>query len=155
EAEQRATGEQTRAETARADVDRQRDQARRSLYFAEMTLAGIAGEAPAGLGRVRELIDRWGAAAPRAALRGGGGYSPTSLDRPPALTLRGHAGRGVLAVAYSPDGKRLATGGDDGTSRVWDAATGRELASVRGHDGGWVHGIAWSPDGKRLATAGT
>ena len=88
----------------------ERDQARRNLYFAEMTLAGIAAEAPGGLGRVSELLGRWGSAARGADLRGGGEwYYLDSLSRQASLTLVGHTGS-VHAVAYSPDGKRLATG---------------------------------------------
>jgi WD40 repeat protein len=55
-------------------------------------------------------------------------------------------------VAWSPDGKRLATGSNDGTAKVWDAATGQELLTLRGNTG-FVYSVAWSPDGKRLAAA--
>jgi len=48
-------------------------------------------------------------------------------------------------IAWSADGKRLATGGP---VKVWDVETGKELLSL---DGLQVGGIAWSPDGKRLA----
>jgi eukaryotic-like serine/threonine-protein kinase len=54
-------------------------------------------------------------------------------------------------VAWSPDGKRLATGSRDGTAKVWDAASGQELLTLKGHSN-FVISIAWSPDGKRLAT---
>jgi WD40 repeat protein len=67
------------------------------------------------------------------------------------LTLRGHD-LFVYSVAWSPDGKRLATGSLDQTAKVWDAASGRELLTLRGHYGP-VRSLAWSPDGKRLATA--
>jgi WD40 repeat protein len=67
-------------------------------------------------------------------------------------TLRGHS-NGVLALAYSPDGKRLVSGSLDGTVIVWDLATGRPLLSFRGHAAS-VLAVALSPDGKRLVTGG-
>ncbi|HPP47422.1 MAG TPA: hypothetical protein PLF25_07990, partial [Accumulibacter sp.] len=67
-------------------------------------------------------------------------------------TLRGHDGW-VRACAWSPDGQRLLSGGDDGTLRVWDAPSGTGLWTLRGHDG-WVTACAWSPDGTRLLSGG-
>src|SRR5262245_15519305 len=52
------------------------------------------------------------------------------LCRRKAMTLRGH-GAGLLAVSYSPDGARIASGGADGTLRVWDVRTGLALVSVK------------------------
>jgi WD40 repeat protein len=69
------------------------------------------------------------------------------------LTLKGHTG-GIRSVAFSPDGKRIITGSDDSTVRVWDAATGRELLSLKGHIG-TITSVAFSPDGRRIATGGT
>jgi hypothetical protein len=66
------------------------------------------------------------------------------------LTLKGHTGL-VYSVAWSPDGRRLATGSMDVTAKVWDAAGGSELLTLKGHTG-WVWSVAWSPDGRRLAT---
>jgi WD40 repeat protein len=67
------------------------------------------------------------------------------------LTLRGHNDR-VFSVAWSPDSKRLATGSEDKTAKVWDAASGQELLTLKG-DNNVVESVAWSPDGKRLADA--
>ncbi len=66
------------------------------------------------------------------------------------LTLSGH-GSWLSSVAWSPDGKRLATGSRDKTAKVWDTETGKEVLTLSGH-GGEVPSVAWSPDGKRLAT---
>jgi WD40 repeat protein len=70
---------------------------------------------------------------------------------PVQVVFRGH-GDEVLGVAWSPDGRCLATASYDRTVRIWATDTGNELTVLRGHDG-WVQGVAWCPDGRRLATA--
>ncbi|MEV8630905.1 hypothetical protein AB0395_04540, partial [Streptosporangium sp. NPDC051023] len=66
-------------------------------------------------------------------------------------TLTGHQDN-VSAVAFSPDGSRLATASWDNTARVWEAKTGKLITTLTGHqDRVWE--VAFSPDGTRLATA--
>lgn len=58
----------------------------------------------------------------------------------------------VHAVTFSPDGKTLASGGQDQTAKLWSAEDGREILSFQGHTQ-WVLALAFSPDGGQLATA--
>ena len=58
-----------------------------------------------------------------------------------------------MAVACSPDGRTLLTGGHDKTARLWDAATGKPSGQPLRHDG-WVWAVAFSPDGRTLLTGG-
>jgi WD40 repeat protein len=70
---------------------------------------------------------------------------------PPTLIYRGH--RDVLrAVAWSPDGTRIASGSYDKTVQVWNAITGDNVHIYRGHSDR-VQAIAWSPDSQFIASA--
>ena len=58
----------------------------------------------------------------------------------------------VSAVAWSPNGKAIASGGKDGTVHIWDALTGKNIFTYHNHQK-QVHALAWSPDGKFIASA--
>jgi WD40 repeat protein len=57
----------------------------------------------------------------------------------------------VHAVAFSPDGTKVLTGSDDGTARLWNVATGKQIGPPLRHRGG-VRAVAFSPDGKTVVT---
>jgi WD40 repeat protein len=75
---------------------------------------------------------------------------------PPAWSLElqkleGHSGS-VNAVAFSTDGRLLASASDDGTARLWNPATGEQVQKLEGHRH-WVRAVAFSTDGQLLASA--
>ncbi|XP_067328320.1 notchless protein homolog 1 [Anolis sagrei] len=82
-------------------------------------------------------------------------YQPQAVFRVRAVTrctssLEGHS-EAVIAVAFSPTGKYLASGSGDTTVRFWDLNTETPHFTAKGHRH-WVLSIAWSPDGRKLAS---
>jgi WD40 repeat protein len=68
------------------------------------------------------------------------------------VTFTGHLAQ-VLAVAFSPDGKHLASVGDDRIVRIWNVDDAREILAFSGHTGN-IRSVAFSPDGTLLASSG-
>jgi WD40 repeat protein len=74
------------------------------------------------------------------------------------ITLKGHSNE-VNSLAFSPDGKTIASASKDNTVKLWDRATGQEIITLpseryanNGHSN-WVWWVSFSPDGKIIATA--
>jgi hypothetical protein len=73
-----------------------------------------------------------------------------SAKPPDVVTLEGHTDF-VNSVAFSPDGRRIASCSADMTVKIWDVATGKEIATCKGHTM-YIGSVAFSPDGRRIAS---
>ncbi|HST23483.1 MAG TPA: serine/threonine-protein kinase, partial [Blastocatellia bacterium] len=123
---------------------------RRLLYAAEMKLATQAWDTT-NTGRLRELVENQ---VPRDGEEDLRGFEWRYLWR-----LYSHNGQlfrfqhdiDVLAIDYSPDGKMLVTGDNNGTLTLWDTVTGQQVVRLKAHEQ-CIRGVKFSFDGKMLAT---
>jgi WD40 repeat protein/tRNA A-37 threonylcarbamoyl transferase component Bud32 len=146
----RARDAESAAIDARRAAEAERDRALGNLYIARTNLTGQAVDAPSGMVQVAQLFAEWRGRDLRSVPRGWEWFYYLTLAGRSELTLRGHV-LDVAALAWSPDGARLATGGFDRSIRLWDAATGKQVAAFLVPGG--VLGLGWRPDGRRLASA--
>jgi hypothetical protein len=132
-------------------VRRERDRINGLLYLAQMPQALHAYEA-GDLVQLRELLEEHRPRPGWADHRGWEWYHLHAMCGGNLWATRSHADL-VLALAWTADGKRLASADGAGMIKVLDTSTGRELVGLRAHAGP-VHAVSWGPDGKRLASAG-
>jgi WD40 repeat protein/serine/threonine protein kinase len=129
------------------------DLARHLAYAAKLTLAARDWQ-DANVGQVRRQLDETRPPPRKTDLRGFEWYYLDRLSRSLGQTLTGHQkARAIWSVAYSPDGRRLASAGDDRTIKLWDISTGQAIHTLVSRQ--YVLAVAFHPGGARLASAGS
>ena len=135
---------QEQAQTARVEAEA-KEKLRTQLYFQSIALA----EREWSVGNMRRA-DQVLNACPEE-IRGWEWHYLKRLRLNPPQHFRGHV-NGARSVAFSPDGKRLASGGWDKMARVWETATGGQILALPDHSTGIMGvGVTFSRDGTVLA----
>ena len=135
------------AEEAKQRADESRLKAEQELYYAQIGLAQQKW-LWADVAESERILD----ACPDRLRHWEWGYLKR-LCHLELLTVQSHAG-GMLSLAYSPDGKQVATGGN-GAVEIWDAASGQRLRELEPCRAGWCSPWPSAPDGRWLATGGS
>jgi WD40 repeat protein/serine/threonine protein kinase len=144
----RKAAEQKKAVAEKERADREADASRTNLYLLRTNMVGMALD-NANWPAARHLLEllRPGPESKKAPGWEWNYYwRCCNNDR---RTFKGHTGR-IRCVAYSPDGTRLASTGDDDTVRLWDTATGQQLKSLALKKSE-PSCVAFSPSSSRLA----
>jgi len=151
EAQKNAKAQAARADQSAASAtlsaqraDQERNTARHNAYAANMLLAQADWDTD-NVAHVRQILGETRSEPDR-------GFEWYYWQRQCHLELRtlyGHLS-GVTQVAFSQDGQRVVTASYDGTTKIWDAYSGRELLTL--NCAGPIDTVAISPDGKRIVT---
>jgi WD40 repeat protein len=151
---QEADRQRARAVAAQRQAQVRADTIRGLLYLAQFHLARHAWE-EADLDRADDLLDRWRPQPGRSDavdLRGWEWYYLHGLCRG-RYSLRGPGG-GINALAFRPDGRRLATANQDRSIAIWEPSTGRLVRTLKNAHLLTITSLAYSPDGTTLASGG-
>jgi serine/threonine protein kinase/WD40 repeat protein len=129
------------------------DETAELLYTADMTAAYRTWE-KSWSDEVRQILDRHRPRAGEPDRRGLEWHLLSDLVRPPeSIVLSGHRGA-VNEISVFPDHERLASVGDDGTLRIWNADSGEQLACTQ-LTADALHSVAVAPDGRFVAAGST
>jgi WD40 repeat protein/tetratricopeptide (TPR) repeat protein len=145
QAEEAKSAEAKQRQIAEDETKRAKELAenqRKQLYFNRVALAE-ATYRHGHIGHVYRLLET----CPED-LRGWEWYRLNHISDQSLITIKR---RGSFRVFFSPDGKRVVSGGRDHNIKIWDSETGAELMTIHGHQLGVT---AWfSPDGKRIVSS--
>jgi WD40 repeat protein len=132
-----------KVEEEKGNTDRELKRAERLLYISKIQMAHREWQNA----HVQAAIDRLDECRPELCSWEHSYLRRLCLGIP---TFRGHTAY-VTSVAFRPDGKHIASGSQDRTIQIWDAATGQRIRTLPGH-ANLVTSVAYSPDGRQIAS---